>query len=199
MPILKQTTYPVVEDGHVTPGCYLRGFADATGFLISNKLDGSKPPKRRPYRKVATRPAPYRRLRPGTGEPIDDVEASLAAFESDAAPVLRALPDLWPLSGKDRELLAGFMGIQILRSPTWMEWHQEFTRTHFAEMRRQLGQLPAAEATQLRNTEQILLDRTSMFHRMIAFSKKATTVFASMCWTLVEFRRPLLCASDHRW
>jgi hypothetical protein len=35
-----------------------------------------------------------------------------------------------------------------------------------------------------------------MFQRMIAFSKKATTVFGSMCWTLVEFRRPLLCTSD---
>jgi hypothetical protein len=159
-------------------------------------VDASRPPKKRPYRKVATRPAPYRRLRPGTGEPIDDFEAGLAAFENDAAPVLRALPDLWPLSGKDRELLAGFMGIQILRAPAWMDWHQDFTRTHFAELRGTLGQLSAKEQSRLDKTEQVLLNRTSMFQRMIAFSKKATTVFGSMCWTLVEFRRPLLSSSD---
>ena len=92
MPVMKRDSYPVVNDGHIVPVCYLRNFA-AGGRVTVNPVDGAQRPSDRPVRKVATRKRAYRRIRPDSAG-IDDVEASLQTIEDKAAPILRVLPQI---------------------------------------------------------------------------------------------------------
>lgn len=194
---MKRDSYPVVNDGHIVPVCYLRNFA-AGGRVTVNPVDGAQRPSDRPVRKVATRKHAYRRIRPD-GAGIDDVEASLQTIEDKAAPILRALPDIWPLLGEARDTLANFFAIQLVRVPAWMEWHTAFTANYYANFRRIAalqGSLSADVITALAELEDDKREATERLTRMIAISKNVTSIFASMCWTLVDFRRPIITTCD---
>jgi len=120
---------------------------------------------------------------------------SLSHVENAAGPVLRSLPDAWPLDRGEREgkrTLAELFAIQLLRGPRWIEWHDAFTRDHIAELRAK-----GEDEEELGLLKEHLLSKTQTFVKMIDMSRKALTVLASMKWTLLEFPRPWLATSDH--
>jgi hypothetical protein len=102
---------------HLTPAGYLRGFADDDGMLRRQgtaklvHVNGAAV-KRNAY--VVT-------LRDGTE--TDTVERSLAAIDAKAPPLLRNLPDIWPLGRVDRFLLTEYLAAQLARTQDGLRRH----------------------------------------------------------------------------
>jgi hypothetical protein len=190
---MKPPDYPIVKSSHVVPRTYLRGFADDYD-RIAVRVPGKSEPQVMDVKNAGTRTKFYVRERPD-GTEIHDIEWSLSHIEDAAGPVLRRLPDAWPLDGGDRQAkitLAELFAIQLLRGPRWIQWHVEFTRGQIEEWRAQ-----GEAEEELGVMEKWLLSDTQTFVKMIDLSRKALTIFASMKWTLLEFPRPWLATSDH--
>lgn len=190
---MKYPEYPEVKNAHVVPQTYLRGFADEED-RIAVRIRGEREAHVMKVKNAGTRKKFYARERLD-GSEIHDIEWSLSHIEAAAGPVLRTLPDAWPLDRGERDgkrTLAELFAIQLLRGPRWVEWHDAFTRAHIAELRAK-----GEDEEELELMEEHLLSKTETFVKMIDMSRKALTIFASMKWTLLEFARPWLATSDH--
>jgi hypothetical protein len=95
--------YPSVYRSHIVPKGYLREFAVNEKIVAVNRegIEESKP-----IEKAGTRARHYRRERPGSGEPIDDIEWSLSNLENVAIPALRTLKDTWPPDAEQKNRVA---------------------------------------------------------------------------------------------
>lgn len=110
--------YTQVENGHIVPAGYLRGFAE--GSMIARHVVALKHEKERRERKrsvkaVGTRKRPYSRTRPD-GCRIDDVEDSISKLENQVE-VVREAHRRFPFCKDDRSVLAQFAGAQQVRGP----------------------------------------------------------------------------------
>jgi hypothetical protein len=190
--------YPEVEDAHVVPAGYLRGFANGQMTMCHEVETGRS--KERSVKSVGTRPRAYSRSRPD-GSRIDDVEWSLSVLE-DKVGILREAEERFPFSREDRNVIAQFAALQHVRGPAWAKWHddglQEFVANAPEMALPQFDGIlcdivaprikAAAEAMQ-GDTDRLMLMLRSM-HRMMV-------VFTAMHWTLIRFKSPLFMTSDH--
>jgi Protein of unknown function (DUF4238) len=185
--------YANVKNAHIVPRSYLERFS-LDGRLAVHIND---PPGVHILRveSVGTRRRYYRRVRPD-GTEIDDIEWSLSQIEERAAPLLARFTDVWPAIALEEKLaVAQLFAFQLLRVPLWMDFYASNTREHFAEYRTTDEGRKIGTAT-IDAVEAHLLASTTRLTHMLQMGMKLAPVLASMHWTLVEFRRPLLATSD---
>jgi uncharacterized protein DUF4238 len=193
--------FDVVRHSHVVPAGYLRNFADDQDMIDMQLIKG--PRKKISVRDAAIRKNFYSRERPATGERIDDVEWSLQMLENLAIPILANAEDSWPLSRAEKETLAEFFAMQLVRSPRWAEGYLERTQ-HFISEQREKGTFeelaqpggPDAE-TRAKRHEEYFAGDTQRLIRMMSLSPKGAAILGSMSWTLIRFRSPVIAISDH--
>ena len=126
-------------------------------------------------------------------------ESKAAEFESRAAPYLRDLPALWPLTATDEEspawATACFIALHVLRNPSGLDHMLRAQRAvldqrmpHYRKQTNKPGQ-----------QESFLREVTSdgfRASRVLESVMTLASVLASMHWTLLQFDGPLLATSD---
>lgn len=187
------TEYANVKNAHIVPESYLENWAVDGKIAVWLVPEGERL-HNQAVENVGTRRRFYRRKRPD-GSDIDDIEWTLAQIESNAAPLLRSFDDEWPLSGDDKLKLAVLFAFQLLRGPRWKKAYEHRTLGFLEEYdRANPSDLTTAELAE--HNAQLLSD-TNRLVMMLSTGITATSVFASMHWTLVEFHAPLVATSDH--
>jgi hypothetical protein len=184
--------YTKVKNAHIIPRiCLLPFCADGR---VAVHVDHSAEPVLLLPENAGTRRMFYKRTRPTDGSEIHDIEWSLWVIEDRAAPILDRLVDDWPLLDVEGEQmpLAMLFAAQMVRTPAWMEWHEEQTRKVIAEFRATGAHDPA----EIDKVEAIFLSDTQRLIKMLDLAGKLTPLLASMHWTLVEFKRPVVAISD---
>ena len=152
---------------------------------------------------VAVRRGFYVRTRPN-GEEIHDNEWSMSHSERAVTPILREIELRWPLSERDKATLAEFAALQLLRSPRFRTWHEEFIDQTVDEMRTEDGLRALSEEVAslvaVHHVDRVgahLKQDTQRHIRMLSLLSKVGSIFGSMHWTLVKFDRPVVATSDH--
>lgn len=123
-------------------------------------------------------------------------EKQTSQFESRAAPVLRNLPERWPLTpgSPDWFAMSLFMGLHFMRSPAGP---QHLLRLQGEVLARRLPDY--AEGWPEEQTQRFLRAVTSEDFRVQVLLDqivKAASVLGSTHWTLLEFPTALLATSD---
>ncbi len=188
--------YPLVKRSHIIPQMYLRNFAH--GEQIAMHLVGSDRVETTSVRNVGVRSTFYRRTR-ADGTKIDDVEWSLAMLEGEVTPVLREVEIRWPLGRDDKAALAEFFAAQYVRGPRWRQHHEAFLEQEVEAWRagRDEGLTRRPTDDEIEHMSKHHGSDTQTLIRMLSLIPKVKTVFASMHWTLIRFRRLALAVSDH--
>lgn len=88
--------------------------------------------------------------------------------------------------------VAALFAAQMVRTPAWMDWHEEQTRSVLAEFRASGEHDPV----ELDKAEAVFLSDTQRLIKMLDLAAKLSPLLASMHWCLVEFSRPLIATSD---
>ena len=186
--------YPEVENGHIVPAGYLRGFANGQMTMrhrVKLKHEKERREKESSVRSVGTRKRPYSRTRPRDGSRIDDVEASISILENKVE-VVRKARERFPFCEGDRSTVAQFAGAQQVRGPK--------------RAREYVGLVDAAKAeaenagmskTDAEHDARILASATPRLISMQQWLYGFSALFFAMRWTLVEFARPVLITCDH--
>jgi hypothetical protein len=144
----------------------------------------------------------YRRERPSTGTAIYDVEWSLQQAETAALPVIADLPARWPLNLDDKGKVSQFLALQHLRGAAFRQWHGDQVTAVLDDVRAKpeaaLRPHPGRTAADvIQELESALTSDTYRLTKMLKLVRSVGIVFASMHWSLVEFRRGHLATSDH--
>jgi Protein of unknown function (DUF4238) len=186
--------YPEVENGHIVPAGYLRGFADGS-MIIRNRVrlghERERREKKTSVKSVGTRKRPYSRLRPRDGSRIDDVEASISILENRVG-VVRGARGRFPFCEGDRSTVAQFAGAQQVRGPKWARVYERLVDEARADAERAGMSKAAAE-----HDAELLAGATSRLISMQRWLYGFSALFFAMRWTLVEFARPALITCDH--
>jgi hypothetical protein len=119
--------YPNVKNAHIVPRTYLANWA------IDGKIAVWLVPENRrlhdqPVENVGTRRRFYERVRPVSGEKINDIEAMLGVGEAKATPLFRSFGERWPLPPEQKVQLAELFGYELLRGPRWKAEYEERTQ-----------------------------------------------------------------------
>jgi hypothetical protein len=193
--------YPSVPHSHVVPKGYLHPWVvDGRIAMRRPGLAASVPIS---LRDAGVRRNFYRRTRPETGEAIYDIEWSLQQAEDVAIPVVRGIVDRWPLGGEDKSKAAQFFALQYLRGPAFKAWHQNFVDGLADDLRMRDPREIATPPDDMTHQEAVeryiehLKSDTYRAVRMLNLVRGTGAIFGSMHWTLVEFAKGSLAASDH--
>lgn len=184
--------YPNVKNAHIVPRTYLEGWSVDGKIGVGLVREGKRLVLS--AENVGTRRRFYQRERPD-GSKINDIEWTLGEIESAATPLLRSFDDVGPLSGDDKLRLAVLFAFQHLRTPRWKEEYERRTRGFVEEYDRE--NLTALSPPEIEEHNAQLLSDNHRLMQMISTGTTATSVFASMHWTLLDFSRPVLATSDH--
>jgi hypothetical protein len=198
--ILDRDSFPDVKSAHIVPRMYQRAFA--VDDQVQVHLVGEAKSVLMPTRNAATRSRFYRRFRPG-GEPIDDIEASLAYVEEKASGPLAELIAGQPITVERKGGVAQLLGLQMLRGPAFFEQREELVREMLGGLERAAFR-PRAIAAAGRDLDRLrqeltaaYLDPTNRFLTMLTGAVKIASVLSHMRWQVVRFPGPLLAYSDH--
>jgi Protein of unknown function (DUF4238) len=175
-------TYPTVRHSHIVPQGYLRSWREPDGIVMRLLREDVPSTKVISVRDAAVRRRYYRRRRPGSGVPIDDIEWSLSQLEDRALPLVKDIAELWPPSTDQKSGIAQYIAAQYLRGEAYTRWHSDLFHS---------GARPDVEPTLI--AEVIAMDRPM---RLLVGSRSAGTLLASMRWQLICFPRPRLITSD---
>ena len=186
--------YPNVKNAHIVPRTYLANWA------IDGKIAVWLVPENRrlhdqPVENVGTRRRFYERVRPVSGEKINDIEAMLGVGEAKATPLLRPSARDGRCHRNRRFSSPNSSGYQLLRGPRWKAEYEERTQRFLEDYdERSNAELPA-EA--LDEQGAMLMSDSYRLISMFSTALTTATVLGSMHWTLVEFASPLVATSDH--
>ncbi len=183
------------------PAGYLRNFARDKRIAIRHVVDDR--PTVANVAKAGVVKDFYRRRRPD-GSFIQDIERSLDGLEGRVLPMLRRVPQQWPVSRDDKAAVAKFMAVQVLRSPEFRDFDAWRTAETFYEWRRNLLLSPdarvdvRAELEHLREQESFLALDSQRWMRAFDLIAKTASFYAAMHWSLLEVPVEAdLCTSDH--
>lgn len=185
--------YPNVKNAHIVPRTYLANWAVDGRIGVWLVPEGRRLADQ-PIANVGTRRRFYTRERPSSGVRINDIEWSLGQGEAAATPLLRSFRERWPLSPEDKAQLAELFAYQLLRGPRWKAEYEKRTREFIKEFDQNAGR-DRAPVSAAENAA--LLSDSYRFTEMLSSALTATSVLASMHWTLVEFATSLIATSDH--
>jgi hypothetical protein len=131
------------------------------------------------------------------------IEDVLCQIESRTAPILRELPERWPLSHSEKATVAQFLGLQSVRGPHWRNFYRDhandWVETVVAEEPERLGissrenlkpDFKVAAKNWLNSDQQRL-------KQMLSVINKAGSVIGSMHWTLLWSPGKGFITSDH--
>lgn len=190
--------YPSVNKGHIVPRVYLRNFARGEQIEVHIVDKGSSHVVN--IQKAGTRQRPYRRTRPRSGEEMDDVEWSLQHIERAAGPILGDVDQRWPLTFDDKRTLAEFFAVQMVRGPRFFDHRAELVEQAARQQAEQLfAGRPVPERVierQIARHVAMFLSDTDRFVSMLRLSRLLITYLASMQWTLLRFKDPVIALSD---
>lgn len=185
--------YKEVENGHIVPAGYLRGFAEGSMIVqhvVALKYEKERRERERSVKAVGTRKCPYSRLRPD-GSRIDDVEDSISKLENQVE-VVRKAHDRFPFCKDDRSVLAQFAGAQQVRGPKWARGYKGLVDAARVDAER--SGMSEADAE---NDARIMGSGTQRLIAMQRWLYGFSALFFAMRWTLIEFARPALITCDH--
>jgi hypothetical protein len=185
--------YKEVENGHIVPAGYLRGFAEGSMIVrhaVTPKHEKESPEKERSVRAVGTRKRPYSRTRPD-GSRIDDVEDSISKLENRVE-VVRNARARFPFCEDDRSVIAQFAGAQQVRGPKWATQYDRLVKSAIAS-----AEQDGVPRSALTRDAEIVESATERLVSMQRWLYGFAALFFAMRWTLVEFARPALITCDH--
>lgn len=194
-----------VNHSHIVPAGYLRQFAlPDEQIKIVLTATGETVPARTTVRNAGVRGGGHYNFETADGAINDDFETkTLQGIEDKAIPIFREISERWPLSGEDKVNLATFIGLQVVRGPRWFAWHDQFTQANLDEYRRQGAFEPkpqhgdASEEEIYRANLDFFGSAQQRLKKMAFLGAKVGCAIGSMCWSLIDFRRPVLATSDH--
>jgi hypothetical protein len=190
--------YQEVDDAHIVPAGYLRGFAK--GSMIMRQEVASNRVRKRSVRSVGIRKRAYSRHRPD-GSRIDDVEDAISKLENRVE-VLRKAEQRFPFTEEDRSVIAQFAGAQQVRTPKWAKQYEQQVRSLKSEVDvhglPRLGSIGSevVHPALKRETERLATD-TARLLDMQRWLYGFSALFFAMRWTLIRFPRPILITCDH--
>lgn len=182
-----------MKNAHIVPRTYLENFASDGRIGVYQVVE--RKTLVLSVANVGTRFRFYERERPD-GTPINDIEWSLGHGEAVATPVLRAFADLWPLTNTDKHKLAMLFAYQLLRGPRFKDEYEGFTQRFIDEYKSD-AKFTKVDEEQMAAFDRALMGDSYRLIRMLAMGTTLTSILASMHWTLVEFRSPVVATSDH--
>lgn len=193
--------YEPVKKGHIVPQVYQRNFA--IDEKVAVHVDGSATHVTMSIRDAGTRARFYRRVRPKSGEEIDDIEASISYIETAVQPVFADLLAGLPLTMDRKGVLAQFFGLQMVRGPAFFEQRRDQINAVVTGMKasdfkpKALRKLGGNLQVAKQEVRAAYLSSTQQMTTMITTSYRIGSVIGSMRWELIRFDRPLLAYSDH--
>lgn len=202
---------------HYIPKFYLRAWADGKGRLARISRDTGDidliPVK------CAAAEMDFNRIELPSGEVSYEIENMLSWVENAAAPAIRRIgKGDFPPSDRDRDALAGFLGLQFARGRNTRDRHQllEEWMTRFLarenlgdpeRARRRLREMTGREPTDEEVTEtvrfatepdayEVVVPDTNSIKIMLSVSAEAMLYLFHITWSCLRFDHPLLVASD---
>ncbi len=154
-------------------------------------------------RNAGTREKPYRRVRPESGEAIDDIEACLSVVEDRSTRPLRELIAGAPITAERKGAVAQFLGVQLFRGPAFFDQHDELGESLMSQLEPQhlkSGVLAAHDGDIERVRAKMIdtyRDPTKRGFTMLTKAVKVASIFGLMRWQIVVFDDDLLAYSDH--
>jgi len=160
-----------------------------------------------------------------TGEISFEIENMFASFENDAAPALRRIGEgAFPPPEKDRDALAGFLGLQFSRGrdkrdkqQVTEEWMHKFIARQSLgnpeRARRRLREVSGKEPTDQEvddlvrlvsdpDSYEVVIPDTNSIKAMLLVAQDAMVHIFNVTWSCLRFDRRLLITSDnpvHTW
>lgn len=202
---------------HYVPKFYLRDFADGKGRVARVSRSTGEvdivPAKR------AAAEIDFNRIELPTGEVLYEVENMLAWVENGAAPALRRIGrGTFPPSEKDRDALAGFLGLQYARGRDKRDKHQLIEEWMLRFMAKENFSDPERVRSALRETTgveptdeevadmvrfatdpdayEIEIPDTNSIKIMLEVARETMLYFFNISWSCLRFDRRLLITSD---
>ncbi len=198
--VLDRTSYPDVKSAHIVPRMYQRAFA--VDAMVAVHVDGDSKCVVMPIRNAGTRSRYYRRWRPD-GQPIDDIEASLACVEDKASVPLAELIAGGSMTVERKGAVAQLLGVQMLRGPAFFEQREDLLRPlvqglEAKDLRAEGLAMVSGDLELARNRVlDLYFDPTRRFMTMLTMSVKLATLLAHMRWQILRFEGSRLAYSDH--
>lgn len=198
--VLDRVSYPDVKSAHIIPRMYQRAFA--VDDRVAVHVDGGSECVVMPTRNAGTRSRYYRRTR-RDGQPIDDIEASLAVVEDRASAPLAQLIAGESMTVERKGTVAQLLAVQMVRGPAFFEQREDLLRPLLqgleAKEFRPKGLALVGGDLELarRKVLDLYLDPTQRFVTMLTSSVKLATLLAYMRWQILRFEGSVLAYSDH--
>jgi Protein of unknown function (DUF4238) len=130
----------------------------------------------------------------GGGDPVLNrvCEEACGKLETRLPDAFGALASSWPLSAEERNVIAHFLALHVLRSHAFRGWFELIRERSLAE----LGVERFRSRGQRRRFEQVMRSDRERGKKLISLMNKLATIFGSMHWTLLRFSEPVLLTSD---
>jgi hypothetical protein len=119
-------------------------------------------------------------------------EEACGKLESRLPDAFGALTSSWPLPAEERNVIAHFLALHVLRSHAFRGWFEPVRERSLAEPRAERFR----NSTQRRRFEAAMRSDRERGKKLISLMNKLATIFGSMHWTLLRFPEPLLLTSD---
>lgn len=202
---------------HYVPQFYLRRFADESGRLRVYRTHSQLPPIMTTVKDAAVRTGFYKLDLTGPGDPMQ-LESELAKIEDESARVIQRVSSArsWPPSQSDRDVLATYLGLQLMRTPEKRREHEEMTDTiekvfyenmtveHARAQLIKTGEDPTEEKVALiMNVSQhpdqyrFVLHPNEFLRSMVTVGLEAARVLAGRSWWLGTSPGPAFATGDH--
>lgn len=208
---------------HYVPQFYLRAFADGKDRVARISKEAGEVDLISVKRAAAE--IDFNRIELPSGEVSYEIEHMLSWVENGAAPAIRRIrKGEFPPSDRDKDGLAGFLGLQFARGRNTRDGHQLveewmlrfLARERFGDpdrarqsLRESTGGEPTDEevAVMVRTVTEpdayeVVVPDTNSIKIMLSVSSQAMLYLFNITWSCLRFGHPLLVTSDtpvHTW
>jgi hypothetical protein len=175
-------------NNHVASACYLRAWAGDDGNLRRVFVGQLESAPKRPER------AGFRRRLFGNVAVSREAERRLSIYESEGIDALRRIDADWPLDLHTKARIGALIAVHMVRNPAVLETTSQLLGKQIIkklpEYERELSPDKVSELVRGLTSNEFRIS-----HMLETIPKTASFV-ASMHWTLLDFRSPLLATGD---